>query len=124
MIHPLSMFMEKDTGSMKVFSMTRLVAFIFAVTYCFVMYKNAANAHLIGWPFCALGVVIVLAVPLQTLFKYLQTWFTSSPGQRLLRDLLAKFAPSLGLPANTTVRTETTAATTTTATTPPVSGAE
>jgi hypothetical protein len=114
MINPFSMFMEKDGTARPFFSMTRVVAFLFAITYCVVLYKNENNAHLIGWPFCSLGVVIVLAVPLQALFKYLQVWFTSSPGQKLLRDLLAKISPSIGQP-NTTATIETKATTTTTA---------
>jgi hypothetical protein len=121
MIHPLSMFMEKEAGMAKAFSMTRLVAFMFAFTYCAVLFKNEENAHLIGWPFCSLGVVIVLAVPLQCLFKYLQVWFTSSPGQKLLRELLAKISPALALPANTTATVETKATTiTSVATAPPI----
>src|SRR6185295_9925890 len=117
MINPLSMFSEKDGTARGAFSMTRLVAFLFATTYCYVLIKNAANAHVIGWPFCTLGVVVVLAVPLQSLFKYLQVWFTSSPGQKLLHVLLAKVAPTLGaLAPNTTATTETSTATTTTST--------
>lgn len=97
-------------------SMTRVVAFLFALTQCTSMLLYAWRGHEIAWPFCVLGVVTLLAVPLQALFKYLQVWFTSSPGQRLLRDLLAKVSPSLaaGLVTETTA-TATTATTKTTA---------
>lgn len=111
MTNPLTMFHEKGLKGQAV-SMTRVIAALFAATYCYVLVRNSANAHLIGWPFCVLGVVTLLAVPLQALFVYLQVWFTSSPGQKLLHELLAKVAPALA--PNTTATTATTATSTTT----------
>lgn len=112
----LSMFKEKDciieTGKVTTtcWSMTRVVAFLFALSYCGVLITNAANAHQISWPFCALGIVIVLAVPLQALFKYIQVWFTSSPGQKLVKILLEKVALSPTVSSSTTIETKTGAA--------------
>lgn len=108
---PLSMFIEKGETP-PVLSMTRVVAFIFAVTYCYALILFAQRGKDFGWPFCVLGVVTVLAVPLQAMFKYLQVWFTSSPGQKLLRDLLAKVSgATLTAPAASTTKTEVTTTT-------------
>lgn len=102
-----TMFCEKDLKDCP-WSMTRVVAFLFALTYCFSTVMYALAGKDIGWPFCVLGVVTVLAVPLQSLFRYLQQLFASSPGQKLLRDLLAKVSTTtIGAPA-TTVKTEVT----------------
>lgn len=90
--HPFSMFSEPDTDPPKL-SMTRTVAFLFTLTVCYALVVMARNnhAHDVGWPMCAIAIATLLAVPLQALCKYLQVWFTSSPGQSLLRSLLAKF---------------------------------
>jgi len=107
MWHPLTMFTErKEAGEL---SMTRVIAWMFAVTYCFVLIKNASNAHAIGWPFCALGVVVVLAVPLQALFKSLQKWVSTPPGKKAVETLLSKLSTvSLGAIPSTTATTVTT----------------
>jgi hypothetical protein len=107
MWQPLTMFTErKEAGEL---SMTRVIAWMFAVTYCFVLVKNASNAHAIGWPFCALGVVTVLAVPLQSLFKSLQRWVSTPPGKKAVEMLLSKLSSaSLGAIPSTTATTVTT----------------
>lgn len=108
----LSMFKEKDNqADVLHWSMTRVVAFLFALTYCWTLIRYALKAVDIGWPFCALGIATLLAVPLQALFKYLQIWFTTSPGQKLLQTLLSKVSgATLTSPASTT-KTEVTTTT-------------
>jgi hypothetical protein len=104
-----SMFKGKDTNGSGVmhWSMTRVVAFMFAVTMCTATIMYARSGKEIGWPFCVLGVVTVLAVPLQGLFDYIQKWFTSSPGQKLLRELLAKVSGmAMSAGGSTTVKSE------------------
>lgn len=91
-MNPFSMFWEKETPSGNYhWSMTRVVSFLFALTTCYAIVTMAQNnhAHDIGWPFCFLGVATLLAVPLQILFKKLQTWMMTAPGKKLTGDLLA-----------------------------------
>lgn len=105
-MNPLSMFKEKD-GQNDVLSMTRVVAFLFAVTYCYSLVLYAKKGAEFGWPFCVLGVVVTLAVPLQAMFKYLQLWLATSPGQAVLRDLLSKLSGTvLSSVPTTSVKTE------------------
>ena len=99
------MFHEKTAGG-DVWSMTRIVAFLFAGTYCYATIRYAALGKDINWPWCALGVVTLLTVPLQALFKYLQEWFSSSPGQKLLGALMEKVTTMAAGSTSTTVHTE------------------
>ena len=97
MAGPLSMFYdEPNADGSRDWSMTRVVAFIFTVSYCGVLWWNHANAHLIGYPFMWLGVVTLLAVPIKMFLTYLQMWFSSSPGQAVVRMVLGKL--NLALP--------------------------
>lgn len=90
----LSMFKEKecDGAELPHWSMTRVVAFISALTIngtlSVMSYHN--HVHDIAWPFCVMYVVTLLAVPLQMMFKFLQVWFTSAPGKQLLKSVLDK----------------------------------
>ena len=93
MWHPLSMFSEKDGTEKPFLSMTRVVALMFALTYCYVLIRNSSNAHTIGWPFCTLGVVTLMAVPLQSLFKNVQSWLATPPGKKAIEGLLSKLVP-------------------------------
>lgn len=102
MSNPLSMFHDDDGE----WSMTRVVALLFALTYCLALARYALKAHEISWPFCALGVVTLLAVPLQALFRYIQEWFSSSPGQKLLGALMAKVTTMATGSTSTTMHTE------------------
>jgi hypothetical protein len=110
---PLSMFHEKSSSG-NPYSMTRVVAFLFALTYCAVLYKNSNNFHILGWPACALGVATLLAVPIQAMCRALQSYLESSPGQRLLHVLLEKVSPSLAAGITTETTATTATATTTT----------
>lgn len=83
---------EPNADGTRDWSMTRVTVILMAVTYCAVLLMNAENSHLIGWPFASLGAVILMAVPFKMLFTYIQQWFTSSPGQKLLLTMLAKFS--------------------------------
>lgn len=101
----LSMFKEKDgSGGASHWSMTRVVAFISAVTLNGVMFTLARNNHVhdIAWPFCAMYVVSLLAVPLQSLFKMIQMWLDSGPGKKLLANLLNKVETSAASHIKTT----------------------
>ena len=105
MSNPLSMFHEK-VEEKETWSMTRVVAFLFAGTYCYATVRYSMGAKDINWPWCALGVVTLLAVPLQALFRYVQEWFSSSPGQKLLGALLEKVTTMAAGSTSTTVHTE------------------
>lgn len=112
----LTMFKEKDTGDRPVWSMTRVVAFLAAMTlnYAIVVMSRKDHVHDIAWPFCVMYVVTLLAVPLQMMFKLLQAWFTSNPGKQLLKTVLQGVqvkASEIALhstPGATTVKTEVT----------------
>ena len=101
MSSPLSAFHDDDGQ----WSMTRTVAFMFALTICYAIVLYARHAHEIGWPFTTLGIAVIFAVPLQALFRYIQEWFSSSPGQKLLGALLSKVTTG-ATGSTTTVRTE------------------
>jgi hypothetical protein len=102
MTSPLTMFHDDDGA----WSMTRVVAFVFALTYCAATFRYASGGKEINWPWCALGVVTLLAVPLQALFRYIQEWFSSSPGQKLLGALMEKVTTVVAGSTSTTVHTE------------------
>jgi hypothetical protein len=87
----LSMFKEKDTtGGVLHWSMTRVVAFLAALSMNFALITMAKKDHVhdIAWPFCFMYIVVLLAVPIQVMFKFLQAWFGTSPGQALLKQVL------------------------------------
>lgn len=91
-------FDEKGDG-VKGVSMTRLVAFMFAVVYCAVLILSGRTGSTsMGWPFAALGIVVVLAVPLQALFRTLQKWLATPPGKQLMTSMLDRL--------NTTITTK------------------
>jgi hypothetical protein len=102
MSNPFSMFTEKQ-GSGAPLSMTRVVAFLFAVTYCVTLYTYGKKAFAINWPFAALGICTLLAVPLQAIFGWLQHWLASRPGNALLAKLVEKFLPGAGSTVASTV---------------------
>ncbi len=61
----------------------------------------------IGWPFAFLGIVVLLAVPIQSLFKTIQTWAMTPEGKTFTKAALAKVGemlPSIGgIPGTTTI---------------------
>jgi hypothetical protein len=59
------MFREKGDDARERVSMTRVVAFMFAVVACKALWDGAG----IGWPFAWLATVTLLAVPLQALLR-------------------------------------------------------
>lgn len=95
MWQPFTMFAEKDSAGVTAWSMTRVVAFLFALTFCSSMIFYALKASAIGWPFCVLGVVTVLAVPLQAMAKAIQAYLTTRQGQKLIGALLEKASGSV-----------------------------
>jgi len=85
--------------------MSRLIAFGFAVTYCYALTlvaRNTGPSTIMGWPYACLGIVVVMAVPLQALFNTLQSWFASAPGKALIQTLIGKAAGSLETKMTTT----------------------
>lgn len=85
-LHRLTGAFEGDDG---VLSMTRLVAFMFAVVICMGITRMSVQnqLHAIGWPFAAVAITTMLAVPLQALFKTLGEWFKSKPGAELVKKI-------------------------------------
>jgi hypothetical protein len=93
----LSMFKEKDSEKGAAhWSMTRVVAFLAAITlnYALIIMANKDHVHDIAWPFCLMYIVTLLAVPVQALFKMIQVYLTTSPGQTLLKSALKKVQES------------------------------
>ncbi len=74
----LSMFKEKDCEGKQeaTWSMTRVIAFISGLSVNAVLMVMSYHNHVhdIAWPFCVMYVIVVLAVPIQMLFKFLQAW--------------------------------------------------
>ena len=95
MSHPLSMFHEKGLDDQP-YSMTRVVAFIFALTYVAALDGYAFRAKEINWPFAVLGAFVVLAVPLQALFTFLGQWVSSREGRSLLATMTHKIEDLVG----------------------------
>lgn len=88
-------FEEKGDG-LKGPSMTRLVAFMFAGVYCATLLVSArTSATSMGWPFAALGIVVLMAVPLQALFRTLQKWLATPPGQKILGAVLDRLSTTV-----------------------------
>lgn len=118
MWNPFSMFHEKSDATAP-WSMTRVVAFQFSIVYNTALGTYAYRGKDIGWPFCVLGIVTLLAVPIQALFSTLQTWAMTPSGRKTVEALTAHaiaLLPKLGgIPGTTT-----TAATTTSVTTIPI----
>lgn len=115
----LSMFKEKEAGQALHWSMTRVIAFISAVTMNFALVTMARlnHVHDIAWPFCWMYVITLLAVPIMVMFKFLQVWFTTGPGQTLLKQVITRIEaagglslplPSIITPPSTTVETKVT----------------
>jgi hypothetical protein len=105
------MFKDKDCeGRHQSWSMTRVVAFISAVVLNGVMFTMAKNNHVhdIAWPFCAMYVVTLLAVPIQMLFKMVQAWLNTGPGHKLLATMIENATVHLGGTPSTTVETKVT----------------
>jgi len=95
-------FEEKKGGG---FSMSRLIAFLFALTYCYSLTlaaRNTGPTSIVGWPFSCLGIVVVMAVPLQALFNTLQSWFASAPGKALIQTLVGKIGSGIETKLTTT----------------------
>lgn len=96
-------FDEKGDG-FKGPSMTRVVAFLFALVYCLVLIiSGRTSATSMGWPFAVLGIVIVMAVPLQALFRSLQSWLKTPSGKKVLDAIIAKAATSVPFKMSTEV---------------------
>jgi hypothetical protein len=101
--HPFAMFEEKPVGSG--ISMSRVIALMFAITYCYSLTLAARNngpTTIVGWPYACLGIVVVMAVPLQALFKTLQSWFSTAPGKALIQTLVNKAATGIETKMTTT----------------------
>lgn len=88
-------------------SMTRIVAFMFAASICFGIVRMSIGGTLgaIGWPFCALGVVTLLAVPLQAFFKFFNTWLKTKPGNKLMAKIAERGAELIGVSPGATTTT-------------------
>jgi hypothetical protein len=91
MIHsPLTAFYDKTPDGEGHWSMTRVTAFLFALCYLVAMETCAFRAKEVNWPFAALGVFILLAVPIQALLSFLGNWIASREGRELLTTAVHK----------------------------------
>jgi hypothetical protein len=102
----LSMFRDKTAPGMP-YSMTRVVSCLFALTVCASLLLYARGKAQVGWPFAALGIVTLMAVPLQAMWAMLVKYFTSRPGEALLGQVIEHVAPLVvGSVVKTTEHTE------------------
>lgn len=116
---PFSVFHEKAKDGDS-WSMTRVVAFLFAVSVCYSIFVYASKGAALGWPFVALGIVTLMAVPIQMMFRAFTAWAQTREGAAMVRKagfaLAEKFAPNL---ASTVESIVSATSTTTTTPTPP-----
>ena len=94
---------EKPRGSG--ISMSRVIALMFAITYCYSLTlaaRNTGPTSIVGWPFSCLGIVVVMSVPLQSLFKTLVSWFATAPGKALIQTLVTKATAGIETKLTTT----------------------
>lgn len=94
-------------------SMTRVIAWIFAIVLSISLLVLAFRDHLheVGWPVAAMVVACIFAVPLQALFKALAEWSKSHAGKKLLDKLISKVSGSDSLTISSdspTISTQTT----------------
>lgn len=94
-------------------SMTRVVAWIFAVVLSISLLVLAFRDHLheAGWPVAAMVVACIFAVPVQALFKALVEWSKTHAGKKLLDKLISKVSGSDSLTISSdspTISTQTT----------------
>ena len=97
------MFEEKPSGSGV--SMSRVIALMFAITYCYSLTlaaRNTGPTSIVGWPFSCLGIVVVMSIPLQSLFKTLQSWLATAPGKALIQTLVGKIGSGIETKLTTT----------------------
>src|SRR5688572_25550075 len=99
MRNPLSMFYESSPDGNGDWSMTRTVAWMFAVTMCYAIVRMATqdHAHDMGWPFVALGIVTLLAVPVQAFFKFFNSWMKTRPGTAFFKKVVEGVADKVGI---------------------------
>lgn len=73
-------------------SMTRVVAFMFAIVLVTGIVIMAVRDHLheMGWPFAVVCACTIFAVPVQAFFKALVEWIKSKQGRALLDKLISK----------------------------------
>lgn len=93
-MHVLTAFREK-TASGDHWSMTRTVAFLFALAFLAALETYAFRGKEINWPFAVLGCITLLAVPLQGLFTFLGQWVASREGRELITTAIHKVEESL-----------------------------
>ena len=101
--NPFAMFEEKPVGSG--ISMSRVIALMFAVTYCYALTlvaRNTGPSTIMGWPYACLGIVVVMSIPLQSLFRTIVSWFATPPGKALMQTLIGKAGSALETKITTT----------------------
>lgn len=84
-----SMFHEKDDlgRSTKDWSMTRVVVFMFACTFCGTVIRFGFE-H-VSWAVACVMMVDMLALPIIWLFDSLSSWFSTPSGKLLIEKALA-----------------------------------
>lgn len=93
-MHILTAFREKSSTG-EHWSMTRTVAFMFAIAFVAAMETYAFRGKEINMAFAVLGCVTLLAVPLQGLFTFLGQWIASREGRDLLTTAIHKIEENL-----------------------------
>jgi drug/metabolite transporter (DMT)-like permease len=98
----LTMFHDKNAPNAP-FSMTRVVAFLFTLVFLLTLWTYANKAIPINWPFATLGCVVLLAIPIQAIFAYLQKYIETKSGRALLDKLVQNFVPAASSTVASTV---------------------
>jgi hypothetical protein len=95
------MFHEKSDDNAP-WSMTRVVAFMFAWGVLYALTLYATKATPINWPFAAVAGATILAVPLQSIFTWFREYLSTKSGRELADTLLHKAQDAVGLGMLTT----------------------
>jgi hypothetical protein len=96
MSNPLSMFHEKQADGTNPWSMTRVVAFMFAWGVLYAQTLYARKGVPINMPFTIIACVTVLAVPLQGLVNTIRAYLDSKDGRELMKTAMHKIEDMMG----------------------------
>ncbi len=99
MSNPLSIFHEKQADGTNPWSMTRMVAFMFAWGVLYSQTLYARKGVPINWPFAFVSAVTIVAVPLQALVNTIRAYLDSKDGRELMKTAMHRIEDMLGAPS-------------------------
>ncbi len=95
---PLSMFHEKQADGTNPWSMTRVVAFMFAGGMLYSQIIYAKKGVPINMPFAIVEIATIIAVPLQALVATIRAYLDSKDGRALMATAMHRIEEMMGAP--------------------------